>query len=193
MNRITSATVQQRSWIIAALIGAAAVLATVGIVTAGIATAKGADDSRLTGTELAHASDAALTEVGPATVTDARHRTEPGPSYTVETRLANGVEVAVELDRLFVVVWASAPGWIGGAAPGLPARVLDAAEHASVERTSAEQIALAEVGGGTVTRFSRTDAIDHALEVEVTQTDGTKNVVNLTERGEVARLTGLAG
>jgi len=193
MNLTTTARKQKRTWVVAAAVGAAAMLASIPIATAGIATANDAAEMRLTGAELAQAGDAALAELGPATVTDARHRPPPGPAYVVETRLANGVEVAVELDRSFAVVWTSAPGWTGDAAADLPPRALDATEHASIERTSAGQVALAEVGGGTVTRFSRSDAVDHAFEVEVTLTDGTRRTISLTKRGEVARLTGTAG
>ncbi len=188
MSFITTTRLQTRTWIAAAVVGAAALLATAGIASAG-----GTDDTRLTGTVLAHASDAALAELGPGTVTDAHRRTAPGPPYAVETRLANGVEVTVELDASFAVVWMSAPGWLGAAATGLPARALDGAEHASVERTSAEQVALAEVGGGTVTRFVRSDAVDHAFEVEVTLTNGTRKVIELTQRSEVVRPSGATG
>ncbi len=190
MNLIATATAKRRTWIVAAVIGAAAMVASVALATNGLANTTGADETELTGAELTQASDAALSELGPATVTDARHRPPPGPPYLVETRLANGVEVTVELDEAFTVVWSSAPGWTGDAAANLPPRALDAAEHASVERTSAQQVALAEVGGGTVTGFNRSNAIDHAFEVEVTLTDGTKRVIKLTQRGEVARLTG---
>ncbi|TFD76026.1 hypothetical protein [Cryobacterium fucosi] len=188
MSLITATRVQKRTWIVAAVVGASAMLATAGIATVG-----GTDDTRLTGTVLAHASDAALAELGPGTVTDAHRRTAPGPPYAVETRLANGVEVTVELDASFAVVWVSAPGWIGDAAADLPPRALDKAEHASVERTSAEQVALADVGGGTVTRFNRSNALDHAFEVEVTLANGTKKIVQLTQRNEVVRPTGATG
>ncbi|TFC17943.1 hypothetical protein E3O19_05490 [Cryobacterium algoritolerans] len=182
MSIITSTRVQKRTWIVAAVVGASVILAMAGIATVG-----STDDTQLTGTVLAHASDAALAELGPGTVTDAHRRTAPGPPYAVETRLANGVEVTVELDRSFTVVWVSAPGWLGDVAAGLPARTLDSAEHASLERTSAGQVALAEVGGGTVTGFGRSSAVDHAFEVEVTLANGTKKVIELTQRGEVVR------
>lgn len=188
MNLITATKVRKRTWIVAAVVGASAMLATAGIAAVG-----GPDHTQLTGTIRAHASDAALAELGPGAVTDAHRRTAPGPPYAVETRLANGVEVTVELDASFAVVWVSAPGWLGDSAAGLPARALDGAEHASVERTSTEQVALAEVGGGTVTRFVRSDAVDHAFEVEVTLTNGTKKVIELTQRSEVVRPSGATG
>jgi len=163
----------------------------VGAGAAGIAAATGLgdDETTLTDTELARASRAALTEVGPATVTDAQR----GPaeshalseSYTVDTRLPNGVEVAVQLDETFTVVWVSAPSWSGDAASVAEPRVLTAAELASVDRTTAGQAALAEVGSGTVTDFRRSRALDHAFEVEVTLDDGTQRVVELTERSQV--------
>jgi hypothetical protein len=174
-------------WIAAAVIAAVAVGA-----GAGIASAAGSDDTRLTDNELARAGRAALAQVGPGTVTDARHRTIAGAPFEVETRLPNGVEVTVELDAAFTVVWVSAPGWTGAAASGLAPRVLTQVELAGVDRTSAEQAALAEVGSGAVTDFRRSTALDHAFEVEVTLHGGTRKVVKLTERIEVVHSDGPA-
>ncbi|TFC34560.1 hypothetical protein E3T34_03135 [Cryobacterium sp. TMT1-62] len=187
MNAIRVPGIRQSTWIAAAVAATVAV----GAGAAGIAAATGLgdDETTLTDTELARASRAALTEVGPATVTDAQR----GPaeshalseSYTVDTRLPNGVEVAVQLDETFTVVWVSAPSWSGDAASVAEPRVLTAAELASVDRTTAGQAALAEVGSGTVTDFRRSRALDHAFEVEVTLDDGTQRVVELTERSQV--------
>ena len=187
VNAIRVPGIRQSTWIAAAVAATVAV----GAGAAGIAAATGLgdDETTLTDTELARASRAALTEVGPATVTDAQR----GPaeshalseSYTVDTRLPNGVEVAVQLDEIFTVVWVSAPSWSGDAASVAEPRVLTAAELASVDRTTAGQAALAEVGSGTVTDFRRSRALDHAFEVEVTLDDGTKRVVELTERSQV--------
>ena len=185
----------------------------VGAGAAGIAAAVGPGDAdtTLTDTELERASRAALTEVGPATVTDAQIRpaaspapsapsassaspASPAPSaspassgdfYEVDTRLPNGVEVAVQLDENFTVVWVSTPSWRGNAASVAEPRVLTAAERASVDRTTAGQAALTEVGSGTVTDFRRSRALDHAFEVEVTLENGTKKVIELTERSLV--------
>ncbi|TFC26497.1 hypothetical protein E3O53_01140 [Cryobacterium sp. TMT2-18-3] len=190
MNAIRVPGIRQSTWIAAAVAATVAV----GAGAAGIAAATGLgdDETTLTDTELARASRAALTEVGPATVTDAQRGPALSPalsasseSYTVDTRLPNGVEVAVQLDETFTVVWVSAPGWRGDAASVAEPRVLTAAELASVDRTTAGQAALAEVGSGTVTDFRRSRALDHAFEVEVTLDDGTQRVVELTERSQV--------
>ncbi len=173
---------------------AAALAATVavGAGAAGIAGAVGLgnDESTPTDSELARASRAALAEVGPATVTDAQRDSAKSPAeiYTVDTRLPNGVEVAVQLDEAFTVMWVSTPSWSGAAASVAEPRVLTAAELASVDRTAAGQAALAEVGSGTVTDFRRTTALDHAFEVEVTLENGTTRVIELTERKLVVRM-----
>ena len=173
---------------------AAALAATVavGAGAAGIAGAVGLgnDESTPTDSELARASRAALAEVGPATVTDAQRDSAKSPAeiYTVDTRLPNGVEVAVQLDEAFTVMWVSTPSWSGTAASVAEPRVLTAAELASVDRTAAGQAALAEVGSGTVTDFRRTTALDHAFEVEVTLENGTTRVIELTERKLVVRM-----
>ncbi|HSP52221.1 MAG TPA: hypothetical protein VLO00_04925 [Cryobacterium sp.] len=212
MNTIKVPGIRKTTWIAVAVAATVAV----GAGAAGIAAAveSEADQTTLSGTELERASRAALAEVGPATVTDAQRgpdaapspsaapstsassapsaststSTEPSPeSYTVDTRLPNGVEVAVQLDETFTVVWVSTPSWSGDAASVAEPRVLTAAELASVERTAAGQAALAEVGSGTVTDFRRSEALDHAFEVEVTLATGTKRVILLTERSQVVR------
>jgi hypothetical protein len=187
MNAIRVPRMRKSTWIAAALAATVAV----GAGTAGITAASGpgAGATPLTDTELARASRAALTEVGPATVTDAQRGPAKAPleSYTVDARLPNGVEVAVQLDGSFTVVWMSTPGWSGDAAAVAEPRVLTGAELASVERTTAGQAALVEVGSGTVTDFRRSRALDHAFEVEVTLKDGMKRVVELTERSQVVR------
>ncbi|HSP76290.1 MAG TPA: hypothetical protein VLO31_08770 [Cryobacterium sp.] len=210
MNVIKVPGFRKSTWIAVAVAATVAV----GAGTAGIAAAVGPGDERttLTDTELERASRAALTEVGPATVTDAQRGPaaspapsgasgspgSPGltaspaspsaaPSYEVDTRLPNGVEVAVQLDETFTVVWVSAPSWSGNATSVAEPRVLTAAERASVDRTTAGQAALTEVGSGTVTDFRRSRALDHAFEVEVTLENGTKRVVELSERSLVVR------
>ncbi|MBC7443414.1 MAG: hypothetical protein H7311_13015 [Ramlibacter sp.] len=175
--------VGKKTWIVVAV----AVMVAVGAGAAGIAAAVGSDDTRLTDNELERASRVALTEIGPGTVTDARRRPAATAPYAVETRLPNGVEVTVELDATFAVVWTSVPGRTAeAAATGLAPRVLSEAELASVDRTSAGQAALAEVGSGTVTDFRRSTALDHAFEVEVTLESGRTRVIELTERSQVA-------
>ncbi|TFD16107.1 hypothetical protein E3T26_00035 [Cryobacterium sp. TMT1-21] len=173
--------VGNKTWIAVAV----AVMVAVGAGAAGIATAVGSDDTRLTDNELERASRAALTVIGPGTVTDAQRRPAAATPYEVETRLPNGVEVTVELDATFAVVWMSTPGWTGEGASALAPRALTRAELASVDRTSSEQAALAEVGSGTVTDFRQSTALDHAFEVEVTLENGTARVVELTERSQV--------
>ena len=88
-----------------ALIGGAAALALV-LGGVGIAVAvSGDNDGRLTGTTLERASNAALAEVGPGTVTSAEHTNDDGATYALEIRLDNGDEVDVELDESFGILW----------------------------------------------------------------------------------------
>lgn len=173
------------TWVAAAV--AAVVLVGAGTVGITAAAELGGGETRLTDSELDRAGRAALAEVGPGTVTDAERGPAASP-YEIDTRLPNGVEVAVELDASFEVVWVSFPGWTGDTASGLEPRVLTPAELASVDRTTAGQAALAEVGSGKVTDFRRSTALDHAFEVEVTLDDGTTRVIELTERSLVVRV-----
>ena len=205
VNAIRVPGIRKSTWIAVAV--ASAIF--VGAGAAGISAAMGLgdDETSLTDSELERASRAALAEVGPATVTDAQRGPAASPAsssssaslaapespestvapYTVETRLPNGVEVAVQLDEIFTVVWVSTRSWTGDAASVAEPRALTPAERASVDRTNAGQAALAEVGSGTVTHFRRSKALDHAFEVEVTLDNGTKRVVELTERSQVVR------
>ena len=63
----------------------------------------------------------------------------------------------------------------------------DDAPITDAERTSAENAALAEAGGGTVTGLERSDDQDHAWEVEVTL-DGRDIDIELDEKFVVTRV-----
>jgi len=63
----------------------------------------------------------------------------------------------------------------------------DDAPITDAERTSAENAALAEAGGGTVTDLERSDDQDHAWEVEVTL-DGRDIDIELDEDFTVTRV-----
>ena len=150
------------------------------------------DNDTLTGDTLERASNAALAEVGPGTVTSAERTDDGGPEYNLEVRLENGDEVDVELDGSFTVVYvgdfdrndsgaSSAP--VATAAPAAPTAEQDAAN-----RSSAEAAALAAVGSGTVTEFDRSDDADHLYEVEVTLTDGRDVDVELDATFRVTKL-----
>jgi uncharacterized membrane protein YkoI len=73
---------------------------------AGIAVATGAsgdDDQPLTGDVLQKATASALAYTGGGTVTEAESG-DDGAAYSVEVRLANSMEVEVNLDADFVVI-----------------------------------------------------------------------------------------
>jgi len=91
----------------------------------------------------------AATQAVPGTVQDVETSDDPGEAYEVEVRKDDGTEVDVVLDKDLKVV-------DGGD------RVLSPAE-----RTSAEQAALAAVGGGTVTSVEAGDDGAAGYEVDV--------------------------
>ncbi|GIF69969.1 hypothetical protein Ais01nite_80040 [Asanoa ishikariensis] len=95
----------------------------------------------------------AATQAVPGTVEDVETSDDPGEAYEVEVRKADGTEVDVALDKDLKVV--------GQDASDSDDRVLSAAE-----RASAEQAAVAAVGGGTVTSVEAGDD-GVAYEVDV--------------------------
>ncbi|MBB5639838.1 PepSY domain-containing protein [Cryobacterium roopkundense] len=171
--------------------GAAIVVALAG---AGIAlgVANIADDSdTLTGDTLERASNAALAEVGPGTVTSAEHTDDGGPEYNLEVRLENGDEVDVELDGSFTVVYVGDldQNNLGAtSAPVATASAQPTADQDAANRASAEAAALAAVGSGSVTEFDRSDDADHLYEVEVTLPDGRDVDVELDATFRVTKL-----
>jgi uncharacterized membrane protein YkoI len=68
---------------------------------AGAGAARDSDD--LVGEELQKASDAAITAAGGGTVTDAEKSDDADHAFEVEVRLADGIEVDVELDSSYTV------------------------------------------------------------------------------------------
>jgi len=172
---------------------------------AGIALAVGAigdNDGPLTGETLDRASNAALAEVGPGTVTSAERNDDGGSAYDLEVRLDDGTTVDVEVNDAFDVVWvgdydrddvassdngAASPSAVPSPAPSATADP-SAAELAASQRASAEAAALAAVGSGRVTDFDRDDDWDHVYEVEVTLDDGSDRDVELDANFAVVRI-----
>jgi uncharacterized membrane protein YkoI len=86
------------------LIAIAAVIVTLGAVSAGIAIAAGGDDDKpITGSALAQAKAAALEHTGGGTVVETEVG-DDGAAYGVEVRLDNGSQVEVNLDESFNVI-----------------------------------------------------------------------------------------
>ncbi|POH69456.1 hypothetical protein C3B59_05560 [Cryobacterium zongtaii] len=170
---------KKKTAIIVSAAGLVLVLGTVGITYA--VTEMG--DDTLTGNILERASNAALAEVGPGTVTTAERNDDGGSAYDLSVRLDNGGEVDVELNESFDVVWvgdfdndddgsyvpsaSAAPSATATTAP-----TASTAEQAAAEQASAEAAALAAVGSGRVTEFDRSDDANHLYEVEVTRDNG---------------------
>ncbi|SNT60615.1 Peptidase propeptide and YPEB domain-containing protein [Asanoa hainanensis] len=104
----------------------------------------------------------AATQAVPGTVQDVETSDDPGEAYEVEVRKDDGSEVDVALDKDLKVVGQDNSD-----------RVLTAAE-----RASAEQAALAAVGGGTVTAVEGGDD-GSAYEVDVHDAAGAEWDVDL--------------
>lgn len=83
----------------------AALVVTLGAVSAGIAIAAGSggDERPLTGTSLQRATAAALAHTGGGTVVETEIG-DDGAAYGVEVRLADGRQVEVALDESFQVI-----------------------------------------------------------------------------------------
>ena len=153
------------------------------------------NDGPLTGGTLERASNAALAQVGPGTVTSADRNDDGGSAYDLEVRLDDGTAVDVELNDSFDVVWAgdydnddstnssnnSSSDDSSAAPSSTPSATADtsATDQAASERAGAEAAALAAVGSGRVTDFDRDDDWDHLYEVEVTLDDGSDRDVDL--------------
>ena len=177
----------KKNVLIATAAGVVLVLAGAGIALA--VSEMGDNDGPLSGETLDRASNAALAEIGPGTVTSAERNDDGGSAYDLEVRLDDGTTVDVELNDSFDVVWvgdydnddtnnsnnnSSAPS----ATPSATADT-SAADLAASERASAEAAALAAIGSGRVTDFDRDDDWDHLYEVEVTLDDGSDRDVDL--------------
>ncbi|MDH6237723.1 PepSY domain-containing protein [Cryobacterium sp. CG_9.6] len=153
----------------------------VGLAGAGVAVAVSEmGDDTLSGETLERASNAALAEVGPGTVTSAERTDDGGPEYDLEVRLDNGDEIDVELDSAFQVVWtgnldrneSTSGGTSEPSTSVAPTATAGPADDQADDQANAEAAALAAVGSGTVTEFDRSDDSDHRYEVEITLPDG---------------------
>jgi uncharacterized membrane protein YkoI len=183
-------------WIIA---GASAVVVLGGAGIAVAATEPFDADDRLTGETLDLASEAALDEVGQGTVAGAERSDDADHTYSVEVLLDNGDDVDVELDSDYdvvrvdgVVPGSTDAGSVGPGSAGSPDPTVSGDDSASPigaeDRASAERAALDHVGSGTVTDVDRSDAVDHAWEVEVTGADGRDVDVELDATFAVVRV-----
>jgi len=162
------------------LIGAAGAVALVAMAAGGgYAITDRDDDNPIPAADRERAEEAALAETGGGTVTDSELDDES--KYEVEVTLEDGNEVDVQLDKDFAVVSSETDG---------PDDVDDRDDRddrddsddraiSAAERRQAEEAALAETGGGTVTSAEADDR--NGYEVEVTLDDGTEVDVHLDE------------
>ncbi|WP_104135251.1 MULTISPECIES: PepSY domain-containing protein [unclassified Cryobacterium] len=178
---------------------AAGVVLLLGGAGIAIAVSDNDNDGPLTGETLDRASNAALAEVGPGTVTNADRNDDGGSAYDLEVRLDDGTTVNVELNNAFDVVWVgdydtddtntssnnSSDDSGSSSSSASPSSTSSAtadtssADQAASDRASAEAAALAAVGSGRVTDFDRDDDWNHLYEVEVTLDNGTDRDVDL--------------
>ncbi|WP_105034590.1 PepSY domain-containing protein [Cryobacterium aureum] len=184
----------KKNILIASAIGVVLVLGGAGIALA--VSDIGENDGPLTGETLDRASNAALAEVGPGTVTSAERNDDGGSAYDLEVRLDDGTAVDVELNDAFDVVWVgdydndNSSNNNSSAPSATPNATADssAADQAASERASAEAAALAAIGTGRVTDFDRDDDWDHVYEVEVTLDNGSDRDVELDANFVVVRI-----
>ena len=184
----------KKNILLASAAGVALVLGGAGLALA--ATNLGDNDGPLSGETLDRASNAALAEVGPGTVSSAERNDDGGSAYDLAVRLDNGTEVDLELNDAFDVVWVgdydntSDDSSNNSEAAPSPSATVDAsaADRAASERASAEAAALVAVGNGRVTDFDRDEDWDHVYEVEVTLDDGTDRDVELDAGFVVVRI-----
>ncbi|TFB73226.1 hypothetical protein E3O06_08315 [Cryobacterium glaciale] len=173
----------KKNILIATAVGVVLVLGGAGVALA--VSDMGDNDGPLSGETLDRASNAALAEVGPGTVTSAERNDDGGSAYDLEVRLDDGTTVDVELNDSFDVVWvgdydSDNNSLNSSAAPSASATATTTAtDLAASERASAEAAALAAIGSGRVTDFDRDDDWDHLYEVEVTLDDGSDSDVDL--------------
>ncbi|TFD51136.1 hypothetical protein E3T43_17250 [Cryobacterium sp. Hh7] len=182
-------TMNKKNILIATAAGVVLLLGGAGIA---LAVSDNDNDGPLTGETLDRASNAALAEVGPGTVTNADRNDDGGSAYDLEVRLDDGTTVDVELNDAFDVVWvgdydtddsnsspsSAAPSASASATPSATADT-SSADQAASDRASAEAAALAAIGSGRVTDFDRDDDWDHLYEVEVTLDNGDDRDVDL--------------
>ncbi|TFD91258.1 PepSY domain-containing protein [Cryobacterium serini] len=178
----------KKNILIATAAGVVLALAGAGIA---LAVSDNDNDGPLTGETLDRASNAAVAEVGPGTVTKAERNDDGGSAYDLEVRLDDGTTVDVELNDAFDVVWVSefdtddsnnSSNSGNSSAPSVtPSAQADssAVDQAASERASAEAAALAAIGSGRVTDFDRDTDWDHLYEVEITLDDGSDRDVDL--------------
>ena len=186
----------KKNILIASAIGVVLVLGGAGIALA--VSDIGDNDGPLSGETLDRASNAALAEVGPGTVTSAERNDDGGSAYDLEVHLENGTTVDVELNDAFDVVWvgdfdndnSNNSNNSSNNSSSTPSAATDtsAADQAASERASAEAAALAAIGSGRVTDFDRDDDWDHVYEVEVTLDNGSDRDVELDANFVVVRI-----
>ncbi|WP_028279900.1 PepSY domain-containing protein [Arthrobacter sp. H5] len=167
---------KKTAWI--AVGAAAAALAVGGASVAVAGDEPSGDDQHLQGKDLRQASDAALAEVGPGTVTKAETSDDSNSAYEVDVRLDNGTAYDINLNESFGVVRVETEDDDDGGdrddGDDNPAQPLTEAE-----RTGTSEAALAEVGAGTVAKVERDDDGNSTFEVEIILDDGAEVDVEL--------------
>lgn len=153
-------------------------LAAVAVVGAGgVFWAASADD--VSGDERDRVAAAAVEVAGGGEAVDVEESDDPGEAYEVEVRLADGTEIDVTLDRDLRVVAQDRDDDRDDDLDDDTGVDADDRVLSDAERASAEQAALAAVGGGTVLDVDPSDDPGVAYEAEVRDTAGVEWDVDL--------------
>jgi uncharacterized membrane protein YkoI len=158
----------------------------------------GDNDEKLSSSDRAKASAAALKYVGGGAVTDAERGDGDDPyAYGVEVTLPGGTDIDVELDKAFKVTNspAKASDLAPSAAPSDPAATPSPSVTANDDRAltgttlkKASAAALKATDGGKITETSGSDDADHVYEVDVLLPSGEDVTVELDKAFKVTKI-----
>ncbi len=153
-------------------------LAAVAVIGAGgVFWAASADD--VSGGERDRVAAAAVEAAGGGEAVDVEKSDDPGEAYEVEVRLADGTEVDITLDQDLAVLTRDRDDDRYDDRDGVDGVDADDRILSDAERASAEQAALAAVGGGTVLDVDPSDDPGVAYEAEVRDAAGVEWDVDL--------------
>ncbi|MEV7397839.1 PepSY domain-containing protein [Aeromicrobium sp. NPDC092404] len=170
------------------------------VAALGLSACGGGDDEKLSSSDRAKASSAALEYVGGGAVTDAeRGDGDDGYAYGVEVTLPNGADIDVELDTSFKVTNSpakaadlepsAAPEAAGAtSAPSSSARADDDRPLTGATLEKASAAALKATDGGKITETSGSDDADHEYEVDVLLPGGEDVTVELDRAFSVTKI-----
>lgn len=169
------------------------------VAALGLSACGGGDDEKLSSSDRAKASAAALKYVGGGAVTDTeRGDGDDGYAYGVEVTLPGGTDIDVELDRSFTVTNSPAKASdLESSTPQADASTSSPAPKATADDDrplagstlkKASAAALKATDGGKVTETSGSDEADHEFEVDVLLPGGEDVTVELDQAFKVTKI-----